>query len=118
MILNIDTSDNEYIKLSLEGGAIIKSKKIKAHRKQSEKLLVSIGSLLSSVNCSLRDLRLIRVANKGGSFTALRVGVLTANALAYSLGVKVEALDINERGNKKFNKNFNIVIPKYNRDAI
>ncbi|HPW05950.1 MAG TPA: hypothetical protein PLA05_03260, partial [bacterium] len=40
----------------------------------------------------------IRVQNEGGSFTSLRIGVLTANALAYALGIPVTPLN----GGKSF----------------
>jgi tRNA threonylcarbamoyladenosine biosynthesis protein TsaB len=112
MILNIDTSDNKTIYLSIEkNGAILKRKKLSAHRQQSEKLLSAIDKLLLSSDLKMDKLKEIKVASKGSSFTSLRIGVLTANALAYALGIKVSALD-SDKNLKKF-KDFNIVIPEY-----
>lgn len=118
MILNIDTSDNEIIKLSIEkDNKILKSKNISARRRQSEKLLPNIESLIKSINLNFKDIKKIKVAHMGGSFTALRIGVLTANALAYALKIKVETIIFDKKSIKNF-ENFNIVIPKYDRDAI
>lgn len=116
LILSINTSDNEVIELSLEReGVIIKNKKIKAHRSQAEKLLPAIEKLILSAKTELNFLTKIKVEHRGSSFTSLRIGVLTANALAYALGIPVETLVPDKKNLKKLN-NFNIVVPKYDRD--
>ena len=116
MILIIDTSDNKVIKLFLEkNNKIEKKKTIIADRQQVEKLLPAIELLLKSAKTDLRVIEKIKVAHKGNSFTSLRIGVLTANALAYALGVRVETLEISKNKVKKL-KDFNIVIPEYNSD--
>jgi len=116
MILIIDTSDNKVIKLFLEeNNKTVKKKTIIADRQQAEKLLPAIELLLKSAKADLREIEKIKVAHKGNSFTSLRIGVLTANALAYALGVRVETLEISKNKVKKL-KDFNIVIPEYNSD--
>jgi tRNA A37 threonylcarbamoyladenosine modification protein TsaB len=116
LILNINTSDNEIIELSLEReGIIIKNKKIKAHRSQAEKLLPAIEKLILSAKTELSFLKKIKVEHRGSSFTSLRIGVLTANALAYALNIPVETFVPDKKNIKKIN-NFNIVTPKYDRD--
>jgi tRNA threonylcarbamoyladenosine biosynthesis protein TsaB len=116
IILSIDTSDNEIINLSLEkGGVILQSKKVKAHRSQAEKLLPAIEKLILSAKTELKFLTKIKVEHRGSSFTSLRIGVLTANALAYALGIPVETFIPDKKNTKKIN-NFNIIIPKYDRD--
>lgn len=116
LILNINTSDNEVIELSLEReGVIIKNKKIKAHRSQAEKLLPAIEKLMLSAKTELKFLAKIKVEHRGSSFTSLRIGVLTANALAYALGIPVETFIPDKKNTKKIS-NFNIIIPKYDRD--
>lgn len=125
--LYIDTSQAAeiVIGLILKGDFLIR-KKVKAPRRQSEKLLPAIDKLLSDRNFSLSDLKRIVVVNQGDSFTSLRIGVLTANALAYALRIPVvPASLLNESGKEKSNiklglKNFssqNIVEPIYNREA-
>ena len=116
MILIIDTSNNKVIKLFLEeNNKTVKKKTIIADRQQAEKLLPAIELLLKSAKADLREIEKVKVAHKGNSFTSLRIGVLTANALAYALGVRVETLEISKNKVKKL-KDFNIVIPEYNSD--
>ncbi len=116
LTLNINTSDNEIIELSLERrGVIIKKKKIKAHRSQAEKLLPAIEKMMLGAKIELKLIKKIKVENRGSSFTSLRIGVLTANALAYALGIPVETF-VSDKENIKRINNFNIVIPKYDRD--
>lgn len=117
MILIIDTSDNEIIKLSLakEDGVVFKTKKIKAHRSQAEKLLPAIEKIVLEVKTSLQKLSKIKVVHEGSSFTSLRIGVLTANALSYALNIPVETFNSDNKSVKKID-DFNIVVPKYNRD--
>lgn len=94
MILYIDTADNDFIFLALltKDASVYKllaSKETKAFRQQSEKLLDSIDKLLKLKKIKLESLSKIIVNNEGYSFTALRIGVITANALAFSLSIPV-----------------------------
>ena len=122
MILFIDTSLPEHIVLEIKDdkGARIKIKKIKAARQQAEKLLPGIEKILADNGKGLKSLKKIQVAVNGKSFTSLRIGVVTANALAYSLNIPVIGMDesgaeISEKKNKKF-KDYNIVSPRYDRE--
>lgn len=122
MILFINTSlpENIILELKDEKGKKIKVKKIKADRQQAEKLLPGIEKLLLSANKKLKDLKMIEVAAQGGSFTSLRIGVVTANALAYALNIPVVAKDTNEKiikddKDRKF-KNHDIISPRYDRE--
>jgi len=131
-ILNINTSSPEEIIISLskdnnsQESIQISSKNIAAKYRQSEKLLVSIDKLLSANKISLRQLKKIIVVNYGHSFTALRIGVITANALAYALKIPVEgdsrqAPDTNSGIKNKFKSKtfsgYSIVEPIYDREA-
>lgn len=122
MILLIDTSLPEHIILELknDNGQKIMTKRIKAARQQAEKLLPGIERMLEESGKKLKDLRRIQVAAHGKSFTSLRIGVVTANALAYSLGIPVIGInesgqEIAEREDKRF-KDYNIVSPRYDRE--
>ena len=92
MILTIDTTIEPDILVSLSGGTKDIVKKVAAPRQQAEKLLPAITQLLASQKVSWKRIKEIRVQNQGGNFTSLRIGVLTANALAYALGVNVKSL--------------------------
>jgi tRNA A37 threonylcarbamoyladenosine modification protein TsaB len=112
MILIIDrTLDDHNVYIAIEkDGKIIIEKKFAAKYAQAEKLLPEVDKLLKKSKIKLADIKEIRVENRGGTFTSLRIGVITANALGYALGVLV---------NKVKNKNnINIVKPEYNREPI
>ncbi|MEI6835893.1 MAG: tRNA (adenosine(37)-N6)-threonylcarbamoyltransferase complex dimerization subunit type 1 TsaB [Candidatus Falkowbacteria bacterium] len=122
MILFINTASYDEVIISLLSGEgkKIKNKKFKAPRKQAEKLLPAIAKLLLDANKSLADLTKIQVVVSGGSFTSLRIGVVTANALAYALNIPIEAVKdtleiIKNIQDKKF-ATYNIVTPQYDRE--
>ena len=94
MTLYINTSSRDEIVIALlNGEETLSIKKIKAEKKQSEKLLPAIDKLLKLKKVKLCDLDKIVVANYGSSFTSLRIGVVTANALGYALNIPVESED-------------------------
>lgn len=68
---------------------LIVRQKIKAPRQQAEKLLPAIDRMLRTKKIKLNAIKKIVVVNRGGSFTSLRIGVLTANALGYALKIPV-----------------------------
>ena len=116
MTLYINTVSQDEIIIALkEGVKILATKKIKAPRQQAEKLLPTIVKLLKSKKIKLTELKKIIVANYGGSFTALRIGVITANALAYALKIPVVAEPETNRKNKKFSS-YSLVEPIYDRE--
>lgn len=122
MILFIDTSENDYILLELIDSLNkkVKTKKIKSLRQQAEKLLPNIEKLLIASNLSLANLSKILVVARGASFTSLRIGVITANALAYALKIPIEAVEkdkskIKDDVDVKFLDNL-IINPRYNRE--
>ena len=122
MFLFINTASAEEIILALADGKgqILVKKNIKAKYKQSEKLLLNIDRILKDI----KDIKGIIVVKGPGSFTALRIGVATANTLAWALhlpivGVKLEektkmAAVIEKSVKKKIkNKKFKLIIPEY-----
>jgi len=116
--LYINTTSHEEIIIALRSGArVIIEKKIIAPRRQAEKLVPAIDNLLKAQKVKLAELKKIVVANYGGSFTALRIGVITANALAYALRIPVEAETSTKIKNKKFGR-YSLVEPEYDREPI
>ena len=112
MILCINTNNDGGIKLALkQGSKSVAEKMFKAERLEAEKLLPAVEVLLKAKKINLKQIKKIEVANRGGSFTSLRIGVVTANALAYALGVPV-------KGGKRLagSKNFSIIEPIYDRE--
>lgn len=116
MNLHIDTTAHDEIIICLEkDNKFLAIKKIKAPRTQAEKLLPAINKLLLSKKIKLHQLKKIMVASQGGSFTSLRIGVITANALAYALRIPVEAEEKNQKNIKKFS-GYSIIEPRYDRE--
>lgn len=115
MKLIINTTEGDQIKIALKSlkGRVISEKKIEAPYQQSEKLLPLVESLLNENNKMMRDLKEIVVVNIGGSFTSLRIGIVTANALGYALGIPVKGT--NEQAKKDSGK-FDIVEPVYSSE--
>ncbi len=113
MILYIDTSDRSRINIALRlKDKNIVSKSFLAQQKQAERLLVEIDKLLAKAGKKLKDLEQIEVMEKGSSFTALRIGVLTANALAFALQIPV----VPAMGQKALTKKgVKVVAPEYDR---
>lgn len=114
MTLYIDTTQNNLIEISLKDktGRVIAAKKFKSHRTQAEKLLPAVEKLLKANRLKLKDIKRIEAANNGGSFTSLRIGVVTANALGYALKVGVKG----DKGTKAKGVKFSVVEPLYDRE--
>jgi len=116
MTLYINTTQNNLIEISLKNkNKPMAFKKFKSGRTQAEKLLPAIDKLFKANKLKLSDLNSIEIENRGGSFTSLRIGVVTANALAYALGIAVVGqgkTKVVKRGKEKFN----VVEPLYSEE--
>lgn len=112
MILYIDTSFVDSLEVYLKKDTkLIAKKKIKAKKQQAEKLLITIEDVFKKAGIKLKDISEIKVANSGGTFTGLRIGILTANALAYALKIPV-----NQIKDTKNNSKFKLVKAHYNNE--
>lgn len=111
MILIIDTTQGTKAAFYQDGRKLASVRSVSA-RAQAEKLLVLVERLLQKLNKKLADIEEIEVVNKGGTFTSLRIGVMTANALGYALKIPVRAV-----GQKAVRRQgFYIVEPEYGRE--
>ena len=114
MILYIDTSKNNLIYLALKNNdELILEKKISARYSQAEKLLPGIDGILKSANSHITKIKKIIVVNSGEGFTALRIGIITANALGFALNIPVFSADDRQI---KSNYDFSIIKPKYKKE--
>ncbi len=113
MQLIINTSLINEIEVSiLKNNKVIANEKLKSVKKQAELLLLTIDKLLIKNKLNINDISLIKVHNYGGTFTGLRIGVVTANSLAYALNIPIKTLnDLKEDYFKYSNKK--LVIPFY-----
>jgi len=108
MKLSINTSNNQEIVLELIGLEDLLVHKFSAQFEQAEKLLPEIMVFLEKNKVKLTDLEEIIVETEGSSFTSLRIGVATANALAFGLSIPVKAKNGVDLGR--------YVAPKYDRE--
>jgi len=128
IILYINTTGEEKVYLALGNkGKLIAKKEFKAKYRQSERLIPAIDLLLKKNKVKMQDLSGIAVVNGPGPFTATRIGVTVANALAYALNIKIAGLRADEfnsveamiikgwQGLKKA-KIGGIIKPVYNRE--
>lgn len=93
MILIIDTTEKDLVIISFVDKDKTYQQKIRAHYQQAEKLLPSIVKMMSKLKITWSDIKEIKAQSKGGGFSSLRIGVLTANALAYALRIPVRSLN-------------------------
>lgn len=93
-----------------------------AHRELAETIHVQISNLLKSHNKTFSNVEGIVVYKGPGSFTGLRIGIATANAVADSLGAPIVGTGSDEwqlNGVKMLltGKNDKQVVPDYGAEA-
>lgn len=118
MILYLDTTERDSFRVAIiDKGMVVKDKTIASVRAHSEKLLKTVNSLLVQSKKSIKDIVGIAVVVGPGSFTSLRVGIATANALSYALAIPVVGVeadwDLKQAGHLFKNNKLKIVLPKY-----
>ncbi len=95
-ILAIDTACNLARVALTDGHTLMQAVTVDDQRRHSVTLLPAIEQLLADCHTAPKDLDLIAVTNGPGSFTGLRIGVVTAKTMAYALNlplVGVNTLD-------------------------
>jgi tRNA A37 threonylcarbamoyladenosine modification protein TsaB len=93
MILIISTEKNTHFSVGLsDGQGISQYKTVRKKYQQSELLLVTIDLLLET-----SKVRGIVVVKGPGDFSALRIGVSTANGLSYAWQIPVVGVKLNEK---------------------
>lgn len=97
MILIVNTANADYIEIiTTEGGSDSKIVRVDGKYKQSEQLLTTIDGILKDDNKQLVDIAGIVVVSGPGGFTALRIGVVIANTLAYALKIPAVGVTLDE----------------------
>jgi tRNA threonylcarbamoyladenosine biosynthesis protein TsaB len=90
-----------------------------AHRALAETIHAKIDEILNKNNKSLKEVNGIVVYSGPGSFTGLRIGLATANALAYGLEVPIVGIEGEEKWLQKglemisLGQNDKAVMPAY-----
>lgn len=89
IILALDTSAATATAAISKDGYLTGEISIRNGKTHSQKVIPIIKSLLEMVDCKPEDIDLFAVANGPGSFTGLRIGVVTIKAMAYALNKPV-----------------------------
>jgi tRNA A37 threonylcarbamoyladenosine modification protein TsaB len=130
LYINTSSSDKIILALSDKKGNVLKLKKNSAPYQQSEKLLTEIEKLLTDrkvirlLNYQIIKLSGIIIVSGPGGFTSLRIGIATANAMAWALQIPIVGVEWNSNqidkdlileGIKKLAKikKFKQILPKY-----
>ncbi len=84
--LGIDTSTGVSVGVA-RGRSVLASRSVTEPHVHAEQLMVEVRAALAQAGHDLRDLASIVVGLGPGPFTGLRVGIVTAQTLAYVLGI-------------------------------
>jgi tRNA threonylcarbamoyladenosine biosynthesis protein TsaB len=87
-ILYIDTTNNKEVVVSINNDKKL-TEKSEIGILKAQVVLPLIEKLLSKNNLTTKDINEIIVNPGPGSFTGIRVGLSVANALGFTLGIKV-----------------------------
>lgn len=75
------------------GGAVVRAVQLDDARRHARDLASTVDGFLKIDGLTPRDLTGVVVSRGPGSYTGLRVGLISAKALAYALGCKLVAVD-------------------------
>lgn len=117
-ILFIDTSTDQSMVKLLRNGKVVDEKFWAGHGDLSETLLTKTQELLRNNKLKLSNLDQIAVNLGPGSYTGLRIGVTTANFLAWSLNLPIIAATIyHDKLSFIRVKKQQFILPKYQHPA-
>lgn len=110
-ILAIDTACNLARVALTDENELIKEITVDDKRRHSVKLLPTIETLLADCRVAPKDLDMIAVTNGPGSFTGLRIGVVTAKTMAYALKIPLVGVNTLDAMAASFSSEQTIVCP-------
>lgn len=99
--LLIDTASEPAIVAVVQAGIITARAEITERRRISESLLKQVDAVLRQSGQTVQSLDVIGVVNGPGSFTGLRIGIATANALAAAAELPMVAISADQVSNSK-----------------
>ena len=75
------------------GGAVVRAVSLDDRRRHVRDLALTVSTVLEAEGLSPADLTGVMVGRGPGSYTGLRVGLMSAKALAYATGCELRAVD-------------------------
>lgn len=94
MVLHINTKDQKKVTVSLKINGKVAESLSAENEYGSQVLLPLISKILDRKKLMFSDLERVEVETGPGSFTGIRVGVSSANALGFALGIPVNGKKI------------------------
>ena len=91
-ILAIETSHSIGSVAAAEGSQVLTEEAFEEGMVHGRELVPQLKVLVDGLKWSLSDVALIAISIGPGSFTGLRVGVITAKTIAYAIGAEVVAV--------------------------
>jgi tRNA threonylcarbamoyladenosine biosynthesis protein TsaB len=76
-----------------EGERLLGIRRLEEARRHARDLVPTIAELLAGLHWQPRDLHAVMVSRGPGSYTGLRVGIMSAKTLAYATGCRLLAID-------------------------
>jgi len=124
MQLFIDTTERDEFTIALIDGDAAYMKRVPSDRRHAELLLRSIDELLVEQGVGKGHIDAVVAVPGPGSFTSLRIGITTANGLAYGLSVplfsisKQDAIEHLKHPSSVLPRKskHNVIVPEYGRE--
>jgi len=92
-LLIIETSDKPGLVALAEGERLLGERRLDEARQHARDLAPAVAALLAQETWRARDLDGVLVSRGPGSYTGLRVGVMSSKTLAYVLGCRLLAIE-------------------------
>lgn len=92
-LLVLETSSRQAQIALAEGLTVVESRQLAEARRHARDLVPTLAALLAARGWRPRDLQGIIVSRGPGSYTGLRVGIMSAKTLAYAAGIPLVAVD-------------------------
>jgi tRNA threonylcarbamoyladenosine biosynthesis protein TsaB len=92
-LLIVETSGKGGHVAVARGGQMLASRRLEEARRHGRDLAPATGELLAQLGWKPRELAAVIVSRGPGSYTGLRVGLMSAKALAFATGCRLLAID-------------------------
>jgi tRNA threonylcarbamoyl adenosine modification protein YeaZ len=112
-ILAIDSSGSSLSVALLENNLIRAEKFLNISNQHSVNLLPALDNMMQEVEKSYDDLSAVAVTVGPGSFTGIRIGVSTANTMAYGLNIPVIGISAPEALAFPYRNQNDIILPVF-----